>query len=107
MKKYRLLTAKNIKLATRKKFLKTFVWNVGLYGCETWTIGKVERRKLESFEQWCYRKILKIKWVDRVKNEKVLEVVGEERSLWKKIVKRRDELVGHVMRHEGLLRTII
>ena len=51
--------------------------------------------------------MLKIKWIDKVTNEEVLKRLGEKRSFWKSIVKRRVQLTGHLMRHEGLLKTII
>ena len=53
---------------------------------EAWTIGKGERRKLENFKMWCYRKLLKISWIDKVKNEEVLNLVKEKRSLYALIV---------------------
>jgi len=60
-----------VDLEVRKRFLKIYVWSIALYGCETWTISTIEKRKLEAFEMWCYRKILKIKWIDRITNEAV------------------------------------
>ena len=62
----------NIDLEIKKKLLKTYLWSVALYGCEARTIGKGERRRLETFKVWCYRKLLKISWVDVVTNEEVL-----------------------------------
>ena len=57
-----------VDLEIRKKLLKTYAWSVAFYGCEAWTIGKGERRRLEDFEMWCYRKLSKIIWVDKVTN---------------------------------------
>lgn len=102
VKKRNLLTS-NIDLNVRKLFLKTFVWSVALYGSETWTIGKQERQRIEAFEMWCYRRMLKIRWVDKVTNVEVLNRIGEKRCLWKTLTKRRDRLIGHVLRHEGLV----
>ncbi|MGP1906500.1 MAG: hypothetical protein ACTS4X_01990 [Candidatus Hodgkinia cicadicola] len=76
------------------------------YGCETWTRAE-EEKKLNSFEIWCFRRILKIKWIHMVTNEEVLERVGEKRSFWESIVRRRVQLTGHIMRHEDLLKIII
>jgi hypothetical protein len=58
-------------LETKKKFLRSLVWSTALYGCKTWTVIK-EKRSLEPFEMWCYRRILKIKWSDYITNEEVL-----------------------------------
>ena len=56
---------------------------------------------------WCYRRMMKIKWIDRVSNEEVLRRVEEKRSLLKTLKRRRDILIGHIMRHDGLMKTII
>ena len=77
-----------------------YVWSVALYGSETWTIGVSEKKRLEAFEMWCYRRMLKIRWVDKVTNEEVLRQIDEERSVWKNIVKRRGRLIGHI---QGIL----
>lgn len=102
-----LLTSNGIDMKIRKRLVKGFIWSVALYACETWTIGTEERRKLESFEMWCYRRIMRIKWVDKVTNEEVLRRIGEGRELWKSIRKRRMELVGHILRHNSIVRTIM
>ena len=51
----RQLLISSIDIGIRKLFLKAYVWRVALYGCETWTIGKEERKRIEAFEMWCYR----------------------------------------------------
>ena len=75
-----------------------------MHGCETWTIGKAERKRLEAFVMWCYRGMMNIKWMDRITNEEVLERIGERRTMWKGLRKRRGQMMGHVLRHGGLLR---
>ena len=75
-----------------------------MYGCETWTIGKAERKRLEAFEMWCYRRMMNIKWMDKITNEEVLGRIGERRTLWKSLKKRRGQMMGHTLRHGGLLR---
>lgn len=106
-KKKRLFTSNNLNITLRKKLLKTFVWSVMLYGSETWTMGKPEHQKIEAFEMWCYRRMLKISWVEKVTNEQVLRRLSEEMSLLKTLQKRRNTWIGHVMRHEGLLEIIL
>ena len=66
-----------------------------------------EKRRLEAFEMWCYRRMLKISWMDKVTNVEVLERIADGRLLWSNIVRRRNEWIGHIMRHEGLLKLII
>ena len=106
VRKRNLLTS-NISLGIRKTFLKVFVWSVALYGCETWTISSTEKKRIEAFEMWCYRRMLKIRWVDRITNEEVLRRMDENRTLWKTLTRRRDRLVGHVLRHQGLTNLVL
>ena len=63
-------------------------------------VGKGERRRLEAFEMWCYRKLLKKSQVDQVTNEEVLNLVKEKRSLYASIKRRCDRLIGHILRHQ-------
>jgi hypothetical protein len=59
----------------RKKLVKCYVWSIALYGAETWTLQAVDHKHLESFEMWCWRRMGKIIWTDRVRNEDVLNRV--------------------------------
>jgi len=72
-RKKTLHTSKNISLKIRKNILKTYVLSIALYGCKIWTISMEERKKLEAFEMWSYRRKLKISWMDRITNKEVLE----------------------------------
>jgi len=82
------------------------VWSFDLYGCETWTIRTVEKRKLEAFEMWCYRKMLEIKWFERIMNEAILDRIKEKRELWYTIKVRRDKMTGHLLLHDSLTKSI-
>ena len=64
----------NIEL--KKKLAGCYVWSIALYGSETWPLSKLERKYYESFEMWCWRRMEKIKWSEKVTNE-VLERIGE------------------------------
>ena len=70
------------------------------YGCETWTIEEAERKRLEAFDMWCYGRMMNIKWMDRITNEELLGRIGERRTLWKSLRKRRVQMMGHTLRHE-------
>jgi len=95
-------------LEVRKRFLKINVWNIALYyGCEIWTISAIEKRKLEAFEMWCYSKMLRIKWIDRITNEEVINRIKEKKVLWHTIKVRRAKMIGHLPRHESLSKTVI
>ena len=105
--KKNLLTAENTSIEVRKQFIRCYIWSLFLYGSETWTLTAAEKSRVEAFEMWCYRRMMKIKWIDRVSNEEVLRRVEEKRSLLKTLKRRRDILIGHIMRHDGLMKTII
>ena len=66
-----------------------------MYGCETWTIGEAERKRWEAFEMWCYRRMINIKWMDRITNEEVLGRIGERRTSWKSLKKRRGQMMSN------------
>ena len=103
--KQNLLCFSSISLENRKDAIEDiYVWSIAMYGCETWTIGEAERKRLEAFEMWCYRRMMNIKWMDRITNEKVLGRIEEKRTLWKSLKKRRGQMMGHTLRHGGLLR---
>lgn len=106
-KKRKLLTCKKINLETRKHFIKSFVWSIALYGSETWTLRKFEKKRLEAFEMWCWRRLLKISWTEKVTNKEVLERVQEEKHILKTASKRRHKWIGHILRHNEYMTNIL
>jgi hypothetical protein len=101
-----LLTQK-FSLKLRKRLVRTLVWSVALYASETWTILKADAARIEAFEMWVWRRLLKVGWEDRVSNANILIRVQEERSIMITVQKRKRNWIGHVMRHDGLLRDVI
>ena len=101
-----LLTGK-LDLKLKKKLVKCYVWSVALYGAETWTLRKKERNYLEAFEMWCWRRMEKISYMDRITNEEVLRRVQENRSLISNVLKRKANWIGHILRRNGLLHDIL
>ena len=97
-----LLVNRNISLTTRTRAVKTFAWSVLLYGSETWTISKVMENRLEAFEMWCWRRVLKISWTERKTNQEVLNRIGAKRELIKHIRTKQLSFLGHVMRRGQL-----
>ena len=65
------------------------IWSMALYGAETWTLRAADQKYLESFEMWCWRRMEKISWTDRVRNEEVLLRVNEQRNILHEIRKRK------------------
>ena len=78
---HKILKSKRLKMSTRIKILKCYVFSIFCYGCEAWTLNKVLERKIEVFEMWCLRKMGKSKWSDLISNEKVLKILQTKRSL--------------------------
>jgi hypothetical protein len=68
-----------------------------LYGAETWTLRKVDKRNLGSFEMWCWRTMTKISWTDRVRNEEVSHTVQDERNVLQTIQRRKANRIGHIL----------
>jgi hypothetical protein len=101
-KKKNLFTSK-LDLNLRKKLVKCYIWSIALYGAETWTLRKVDQKYLESFEMWCWRRIKKIIWTERVRNEEVLHRVKEERNILHTIKRRKANWIGHILRRNCLL----
>ena len=91
----------------KKRMIKSLVWSVALYGAETWTLGKESIQKLEAFEMWLWRRMEKISYVEHISNEKVLERVGESRTLLSTIRRRQKNWMGHVLRGKGLVQDLI
>ncbi|GFG32872.1 hypothetical protein Cfor_02490 [Coptotermes formosanus] len=76
-------------LNLRKKLVKCYIWSTALYGAETWTLRTVDQKHLGNFEMWCWRRMEKSSWTDRVRNEEVLLRVSEERNILHEIRKRK------------------
>ena len=74
---------------------------------ETWTIGAAEKKRIDAFELWCYCRMLKVSWVDRVTNEEILNRLGVKADLWNILTARRNKWVGHLLRHDGLVKIIL
>ena len=89
---------RQLKLKTKLRLLECFVWPVLLYRCDAWTINKNMRERIDAVEMWFLRRILRISWVDKVRNEKVLKKAGVKRSLMKIIRIRQMQFLRHVMK---------
>jgi len=105
--KHQTLLTKNIRPALKKRLVKTLIWSVLLYGAETWTMKKADIKKLEGCEMWFWRRMEKISWTEHVTNEEVLRRVGEKRTMVDTVWKRKARWTGHVLRSEGMLRTVL
>jgi hypothetical protein len=106
-KKKRALYTSKMDLELRKKLVKCYIWNVALYGAETWTLRAVDQKHLESFEMWCWRRREKSSWTDHVSNEEVLLRVKEQRNILHEISKRKANWISHILRRNCLLQQVI
>jgi hypothetical protein len=82
------------------------MWSIAWYGAETWTLRKVDQKYLESFEMWCWRRMEKLSWTDRVRNEEVLHTV-KGRNIVHTIKSRKANWIGHILRRNCLLKHVI
>ena len=78
--------------------MKCYVWSTLLYGCETWVFKKEAVNRLQAFEMWIYRKMLKISWNSFTPNNRVLERMNEKRKLMSTIMQRKLSFFGHLQR---------
>ena len=96
--KHKELLRGNINLLTKKRMLNCYVYPVARYACESWTLNDDLSRCINSFEQWCYRRIMKIKWTDKISNEEVLQRIKEEElCLYNSVKKQKMAFAGHVL----------
>lgn len=105
----KFLTCRDLSLEIRMRMLRCYVFSVLLYGLEAWTLKEVHMNKLAAFELWCYRRILRISWMDKVINLEVIGRMGNEPEILRTIKRRKLEYLGHVMRGQryALLQLII
>ena len=93
-----ILKNRDITLPTNVHILKAMVFPVVMYGCESWTIKKAERRKIGAFELWCWRRLLRVSWTARKSNQSILKEISPECSLKGLMLKLKLQYFGHLMR---------
>jgi len=98
------LMQKSLNLHLRKRLAKVFVWSIMLYGSETWTLQKEDIRRLEAFEMWIWRRMMKVLWTEHKTNEELLQMVDAEREMMDTLRSRQKRWLGHILRHDSLLR---
>ena len=92
-----LLESRDITLLTKVCLVKAMVFPVVMYGCESWTIKKVKRRRMDAFELWCWRRLLRVPWTARRSNQSILKD-NLEYSLEGLMLKLKLQSFGHLMR---------
>ena len=92
-----ILKSRDTTLATKARLVKTMVFPVVKYGCESWTIKKAEQRRIDAFELWCWRRLLKVPWAARRSNQSILKEINPECSLEGLMLKLKLQYFGHLM----------
>ena len=102
-----ILKSRDITLPTKVRLLKPTVFPVVVYGCEIWTIKKAERRRIDAFELWCWRRLLRVPWTARRSNQSILKEVSPGCSLEGMMLKLKLQYFGHLMRRVDSLETTL
>ena len=92
-----ILKSKDITLSTKVHLVKAVVFPVVMYGCESWTIKKAERRRIDVFELWCWRRLLRVPWTARRSNQSILMEINPEYSLERLLLRLKLQYFGHLM----------
>ena len=103
-----ILKCRDITLPTKLCLVKAMVFPVVMYGCESWTIKKVERWRIDVFELWCWRRLLRVPWTARRSNQSILKEISPEYSLEGLMLKPKLQYFGHLMwRTDSLEKTMM
>ena len=92
-----ILKSRDITLPTKICLVKAMIFPVVIYGCESWTVRKAEHWRIEAFEPWCWRRLLRVPWTARRSNQSVLKEISPEYSLEGLMLKLKLQYFGHLM----------
>ena len=92
-----ILKSRDITFPTKVHLVKAMVFPVVMYGCESWTVKKAERRKIDAFELWCWRRLLRVPWTARRSNQSILKEISPKYSLEGLMLKLKLQYFGHLM----------
>ena len=93
-----ILKSRDITLSTKVHLVKAMVFPVVMYGYESWTIKKAEHKRIDAFELWCWRRLLRVPWTARSSNQSILKKISLECSLGGRMLKLKLQYFGHLMR---------
>ena len=103
-----IFKSRDITLPTKVHLVKAMVFPVVMYGCESWTVKKAERRRIGAFELWCWRRLLSVPWTARRSNQSILKEISPGISLEGMILKLKLQYFGHLMRRvDSLEKTLM
>ena len=103
-----IFKSRDITLPTMVRLVKAMVFPVVMYGCEIWTVKKAERRRIDAFEVWCWRSLLRVPWTARRPNQSILKEINPGISLEGMMLKLKLQYFGHLMwRSDSLEKTLM
>ena len=103
-----IFKSRDITLPTKVHLVKAMVFPVVMYGCESWTVKKAERRRIDAFELWCWRRLLRVPWTARRSNQSILKEISPGISLEGMMLKLKLQYFGHLMgRVDSLGKTLM
>ena len=103
-----IFKSRDITLPTKVRLVKAIVFPVVMYGCESWTVKKAERRRIDAFELWCWRRFLRVPWTARWSNQSILKEINPGCSLEGLMLKLKLQYFGHLMRRvDSLEKTLM
>ena len=98
-----IFKSRDITLPTKVRLVKAMVFPVVMYGCESWTVKKAERQRIDAFERWCWRRLLRVPWTARRSNQSILKEISPECSLEGRMLKLKLQYLGHLMQRTNSL----
>ena len=102
-----ILKSRDITLPTKIRLVKTMVFPVVMYGCESWTVKKAERQRIDAFELWCWRRLLRVPWTARRSNQSILKEISPGYSLEELLLKLKLQYFGQMGRTDSLEKTLM
>ena len=104
----RILRSRDITLPTKVHLVKAMIFSVVMYGCESWIVKKAEHQKIDAFEMWCWRRLLRVPWTARRFNQSILKEIGPGCSSEGLMLKLKLQCFGHLMqRVDSLKKTLM
>ena len=98
-----ILQSRDVTLLTKIRLVKVMVFPVIMYGCESWTINEAECQRIDTFELWCWRRLLRVPWTARRSNQSILKEISPEYSLEELVLKLKLQYFGHLMKRTDSL----
>ena len=92
-----IFKSRDITLPTKVHLVKAMVFPVVMYGCESWTVKKAVHRKIDAFELWCWRRLLRVPWTASTSNQSILKEISPEYLLQGQMLKLKHQIFGHLI----------